>query len=268
MDLVFGTAEIAGALYMCPTSAGTACATASVAVGLHGFDTASAGLTQLITGEEALPYGVQLLMNATGLDQDMATLAYDLVAIGFELNAVREIAAQGTEALVKQYDLVFDSVENTTLSQHQVDDLLASKANGETLPDPSSYMSQSEIDAHLAQFSEGAVRFSTRSNLDEYGTAGGGDAFVMPKSEFDQIVADAGGDMSVVEQRLNLDTGSLSNGDAVALYIPPENLNGIRVPNGNEAGANSQWVPGGYTASGTAEAVVDLRDAPIIEIEF
>ncbi len=113
MDLVFGVAEIAGALYMCPTSAGTACATASVAVGLHGFDTASAGLTQLITGEEALPYGVQLLMNATGLNQDMATLAYDLVAIGFELNAVRAIAAQGTDALVKQYDLVFDSVENT-----------------------------------------------------------------------------------------------------------------------------------------------------------
>ena len=85
---------------------------------------------------------------------------------------------------------------------------------------------------------------------------------------FDQIVADAGGDMRVVEQRLNLNAGSLSNGDAVALYVPPENLGGIRIPSGNEAGANRQWVPGGYTASGTAEAVVDLRTAPIIEIEF
>ena len=64
----------------------------------------------------------------------------------------------------------------------------------------------------------------------------------------------------------NADT--LSNGNSVALYVPPENLSGIHLPSGNEVGANSQWLPGGYTADGTAEAVVDLRSAPIIEIEF
>ena len=129
-------------------------------------------------------------------------------------------------------------------------------------------MSQAEIDAHLGRFDEGAVRFTTRENLETYGTAGGADAFVMPKSEFDQIVSDAGGNMRVVEQRLGLDTGTLSNGDSVALYIPPQNLNGIRVPSGNEGGANFQWLPGGFASGGTAEAVVDLRNAPLIEIEF
>jgi filamentous hemagglutinin len=129
-------------------------------------------------------------------------------------------------------------------------------------------MSQAEIDAHLDRFDDGAVRFTTRENLETYGTAGGTDAFVMPKSEFDQIVSDAGGNMRVVEQRLGLDTGALSNGDSVALYVPPQNLNGIRVPSGNEGGANSQWLPGGFTSGGTAEAVVDLRNVPLIEIEF
>lgn len=104
IDLVFGAAEIAGAVYMCPASGGTACATASVVVGAHGIDTAQAGLEQLITGEEALPYGVQLMMTLTGLDKTQASLAYDLMTLGFELNAVRALAKQGPEALIKQHD--------------------------------------------------------------------------------------------------------------------------------------------------------------------
>ncbi|MDD7912012.1 hypothetical protein PUV47_18930 [Pseudovibrio exalbescens] len=108
IDVVFGAAEVAGAVYMCPASAGTACATASVVVAAHGADTAAAGLAQLITGEEALPFGVQLVMRATGLDQTQASLAYDLMAIGFELNAVRALASQRSEALVRQHDQVFN----------------------------------------------------------------------------------------------------------------------------------------------------------------
>jgi filamentous hemagglutinin len=126
------------------------------------------------------------------------------------------------------------------LSQSQIDDIVGTP-HGQR-PDPSTYMSQAEIDAHLDRFDDGAVRFTTRENLETYGTAGGTDAFVMPKSEFDQIVSDAGGNMRVVEQRLGLDTGALSNGDSVALYVPRQNLNGIRVPSGNEGGANSQWL--------------------------
>ena len=32
----------------------------------------------------------------------------------------------------------------------------------------------------------------------------------------------------------------------------------IRIPSGNEAGANSWWVPGGSTSGGVPEAVSDL----------
>ena len=31
----------------------------------------------------------------------------------------------------------------------------------------------------------------------------------------------------------------------------------IRVPSGNEGGANELWLPGGYTSGGVPEAVID-----------
>lgn len=107
VDLVFGVAEIAGAVYMCPASAGTACATASVVVAVHGADTSAAGLAQLVTGEGATPYGAQLLMSATGMDQAQAELAYDLLTVGFELGAVKALASQGSDVLIKQHQRVF-----------------------------------------------------------------------------------------------------------------------------------------------------------------
>lgn len=30
----------------------------------------------------------------------------------------------------------------------------------------------------------------------------------------------------------------------------------LRIPNGNESGANSFWIPGGYTSGGVPEAIV------------
>jgi len=36
-----------------------------------------------------------------------------------------------------------------------------------------------------------------------------------------------------------------------------EGLN-LRIPSGNEAGANSHWIPGGKTDGGVLEAITDL----------
>lgn len=36
-----------------------------------------------------------------------------------------------------------------------------------------------------------------------------------------------------------------------------EGLN-LRIPSGNEAGANSHWIPGGKTDGGVPEAITDL----------
>mgnify|MGYP002651150812 CR=1 FL=1 len=34
-------------------------------------------------------------------------------------------------------------------------------------------------------------------------------------------------------------------------------LDGLRMPSGNELGANDQWVPGGFTSGGVPEATID-----------
>ena len=129
-------------------------------------------------------------------------------------------------------------------------------------PDPSTYMTKAEIDEHLAKFDEGAVRITPASAIDQYGSAGPPGGFVIPKSEFDDMLRESGGDLTHIETRLGLDAGTLSNGEMVAVRIDPEDFNGLRVPSGNELGANKQWLPGGYTSGGALEAVMDFDGVP------
>jgi filamentous hemagglutinin len=89
---------------------------------------------------------------------------------------------------------------------------------------------------------------------------------VLPKKEFDRVVKESGGDLRLVENKLGLDQGYLGDKDTVSVYVKPGDIKNIRVPSGNEAGANGQWVPGGYTSGGVPEAVVDLSDTPFSEI--
>ena len=48
--------------------------------------------------------------------------------------------------------------------------------------------------------------------------------------------------------------------------IKPADLKGLKMPSGNEKGANPLWVPGGRTGGGVSEAVVDLTKTPFTEI--
>ena len=48
--------------------------------------------------------------------------------------------------------------------------------------------------------------------------------------------------------------GSLGT-DPVRVDIP--NPTGLRVPSGNELGANKFWLPGGYTSGGMMEATIE-----------
>lgn len=129
-------------------------------------------------------------------------------------------------------------------------------------PEPSSYLSQQQIDIHMSTFDEGAVRFTSRSGIREYGTVGPDGGFVLPRSEFDKVLSESKGDLRIVERKLGLDNGYLGESDTIAVYIRPEDMKNIRIPTGNEAGANSQWVPGGYTNGGVPEAVMDFSHKP------
>lgn len=128
-------------------------------------------------------------------------------------------------------------------------------------PEVSSYMNEEQIGEHLARFEEGDTRFVVESNFKKYGFGQrDGTAFVLPKSEADKILRDSQGDTELIEESLGLPKGFLSDNNLVRVDIPdPEKAN-IRLPSGNEAGANPQWIPGGKLPNGNSEAVIDAGD--------
>lgn len=123
-------------------------------------------------------------------------------------------------------------------------------------------MSKAEIEAHLAKFDDGAVRFTSKSGISKHGTYGPDGGFVIPKSEFERVMLESKGDLRIVEQKLGLDKGYLSNSDTVVVVIEKNNISGLRMPSGNESGANKFWKPGGYTSGGVVEAVMDFSHKP------
>lgn len=130
-------------------------------------------------------------------------------------------------------------------------------------PDPSTYMSKAEIAAHNAEFKDGASRFMLQGNLKKYGPGQkDGTSFVVPKKEADRIMKETGGDPRKLEAALGLPKGTLDNDALVRVDIPEPAKLGVRVPSGNEAGANDLWLPGGKLPNGSTEGVIDIGNAP------
>ena len=96
--------------------------------------------------------------------------------------------------------------------------------------------------------------------------------FFMTKSFCDELIKKANGDYSVVERVLGYPEGYLENCGGL-VRIDAENSSGlnIRIPSGNERGANELWLPGGYTSGGVPEAVtntIPLDNAQITKLNF
>lgn len=68
------------------------------------------------------------------------------------------------------------------------------------------------------------------------------------------MIKQANGDIQVLEQLLGFDLGDLGN---APVRIDISKPHGLRMPTGNERGANPYWIPGGYTSGGIPEAVID-----------
>lgn len=136
-------------------------------------------------------------------------------------------------------------------------------------PPVASYMSPAAQAAHLARFDDGIVRFTSRSGAASYGTLGPPGGFVMPASEFRRVMDEAKGNLSVVEDRLGLTRGTLKSDDTLIAFVARKDATGLRVPSGNEGGANDNWLPGGITSGGVGEAVMDFgKSTPYREIKL
>ena len=121
-----------------------------------------------------------------------------------------------------------------------------------TRPDPSTYMSQGQIQGHLSNFEGGVTKISAQTPTGQVGPPGG--TFVMPRATADNLISQAGGDIHRLEASLGLPRGSLGS-NPVRIDIP--NPQGLRMPSRNEFGANSQWIPGGFTSGGIMEATIN-----------
>ncbi len=145
---------------------------------------------------------------------------------------------------------------NFPLSQSQIDEI-RNTPHGQR-PDPSKYLSSGYIDEHLSNFDDGASRFMSQKNLDKYGIAQrDGTSFVMTRSQADQLLASSNGDPKAMANALGLPEDLFESNTLMRVDIPnPKELN-LRVPSGNEAGANDFWIPGGRLPDGALEAVID-----------
>jgi len=138
-------------------------------------------------------------------------------------------------------------------------DRIVSTPKGER-PDPSTYLSSRYISEHLDLFKDGATKFMPESNFNRYGIAQvDGTSFVMPKTEANNLLSLANGNATILEKALGLDEGFLSKNKLLRVDIKePKELN-LRIPSGNEAGANNKWIPGGRLPNGNSEAIIDAK---------
>ena len=145
-------------------------------------------------------------------------------------------------------------------------------------PDPSSYLSQEYIEAHLAQFDDGVSVIQTEWAYKRYSEINGfvgvpddNSLFVMPKNYCDDVIERANGNISIIEKELGFPEGYFSDGGGLIRIDAPNTpeLN-IRIPSGNETGANIHWIPGGKTSGGVPEAItntIPLKDTTITRID-
>lgn len=142
-------------------------------------------------------------------------------------------------------------------------------------PAPETYLSKKYIKNHLKKFKKGLSIVTSVASFEKFmlhaDLIGREDntCFVMPKIFCDAIEKEAGGDISIWEKKLSFDAGYFANQGGLVridiLYFDDLNL---RIPDGNEGGANEYWIPGGYTVGDTPEAVTDRIPKARIIVRF
>ncbi|MCX2803412.1 RHS repeat-associated core domain-containing protein, partial [Microbulbifer thermotolerans] len=128
-------------------------------------------------------------------------------------------------------------------------------------PSPSTYLPASYIDAHLQRFESGASYLVPEDILDRFGrdVLGCPDntQFVMSSNEMNDLLRKANGDISYLENELGIPKGAWEGRTLKRIDIPNPTALNLRMPSGNEFGANEEWLAGGYLPTGYSEAVID-----------
>ena len=229
---------------------GTVCS-----LGFSGWAAGAQGGAKAV-GQFALKAGVTMVAGAgSGYIAHEAALYFGASeTVADTIGAVTAtVAAFATAKAVKTWNP--EGGRTPQISQEKIQEIVSTPKG--VRPDPSTYLSQDYIDNHLADFKDGATKIVATTPTGTAGPPNG--TYVMPSSVADDLIVQAGGDVAKLEQSLGLPKGSLGN-NPVRVDIPDPT--GLRMPSGNEMGANNQWIPGGYTSGGIPEAVIN---SPTIE---
>lgn len=134
-------------------------------------------------------------------------------------------------------------------------------------PDPGDYLNDDYIRDHLSRFDDGASRIYFSDSLTRYGPGQADHStFVFPRDELQNILDETGGDAHEIARRLGMDPADFHVDrdlnkpllDVEIRNFDPSELENLRIPSGNESGANTHWIPGGYLPTGVPEAVIDV----------
>jgi DNA uptake protein ComE-like DNA-binding protein len=168
--------------------------------------------------------------------------------------SLREVVVDGNRFVDKETGQSFLSAQEVVDYNQVLGTVRGSR------PAPESYIPREKIEAHLEGFEGGASYLTTKESLDWFGRENLGrpdGLFVSRPEEIDAILARANGDISIIEQELGISPGDWAGKELVRVDIhAPKDAN-LRMPSGNEAGANKHWIPGGKLPTGADEAVVD-----------
>ena len=128
-------------------------------------------------------------------------------------------------------------------------------------PAPETYLKRRYIRRHLKNFKAGASCIVSKELLERYHGDSIGKAdnsqFIMMKSEMDSVLMRSHGDLSRIEHELGIPAGAWKHRVLVRIDIPKPKKLKLRMPSGNEIGANALWLPGGLLPTGYKEAVID-----------
>ena len=128
-------------------------------------------------------------------------------------------------------------------------------------PAPETYLKRRYIRRHLKNFKAGASCIVSKELLERHHGDSIGKAdnsqFIMMKSEMDSVLMRSHGDLSRIEHELGIPAGAWKHRVLVRIDIPKPKKLRLRMPSGNEIGANALWLPGGLLPTGYKEAVID-----------
>ena len=128
-------------------------------------------------------------------------------------------------------------------------------------PAPETYLKRRYIRRHLKNFKAGASCIVSKELLERHHGDSIGKAdnsqFIMMKSEMDSVLMRSHGDLSHIEHELGIPAGAWKHRVLVRIDIPKPKKLKLRMPSGNEIGANVLWLPGGLLPTGYKEAVID-----------